>query len=73
MRSYVGKVLGLNAEALEAHHAASPWRFGIVREVQHRAQDPDIALCQWLEHGAPMGLSRDFENKRSISRSDREP
>ena len=58
MRKEVGSVLGLNSTDLEAHHAAAPWRHDIVKDVESRAGDPDTPLSEWLEHGAPMGLSQ---------------
>ena len=40
-----------------ATHPASPWKAGLVRALQERTGDPDLALAHWLRHGAPMGLS----------------
>jgi hypothetical protein len=61
LRKTVNKALGLSSKALEARHVASPWRFAIVREVHRRSKDPDTPLSDWLEHGAPMGLSQVIE------------
>ena len=43
-------------EALHTHHA-SPWKAVLVRELQRKKADTDRALADWLESGAPMGVS----------------
>ena len=43
--------------SFDKHHAASNWRFELVRAVQEQCNDPDTDLPRWLEHGFPMGIS----------------
>ena len=60
-RAAVEQALGLPVGAAEEPHAASPWRYALVREVQRRARDPDVHVAKWLKEGAPMGLSATIE------------
>ena len=39
----------------------SLWRAGFVQAFVSTAGDPDTALGQWLEHGAPTGVAKDVE------------
>ena len=39
----------------------SLWRAGLVQAFVRTAGDPDTALGQWLEHGAPTGVAKDIE------------
>jgi hypothetical protein len=56
-RASVAQSLGLSRQDAEVCHPASPWKARLVGKVQDLANDPDMALRTWLEHGAPMGLS----------------
>ena len=58
LRRRLGRELGLDEDAVEAHHPASPWRYRMVQAVQETTGDPDRALGRWLEVGAPMGISQ---------------
>ena len=42
------------------HHPATQWRHQLVRAIGERAQDPDVHVAQWLQHGAPMGISKEI-------------
>jgi hypothetical protein len=61
LRAAVGKSLGISPNLVESHHPASPWRYSLVQALQVRTGDTDAPLGQWLQHGAPMGLSRPIE------------
>ena len=61
LRRRLGAALGVGADRVDAHHAASPWRYELVRACQRAVDDPDLALADWLQHGAPMGITRDIE------------
>ena len=61
VRAQVSQALGLTMAAGDATHCHSPWRFGFVREIQQRCHDPDVALPEWLENGAPMGIRKPIE------------
>ena len=58
LRGRLAAALKMDAHELEHHHPASPWRFNLARRVQRDASDPDTELSHWLEHGAPMGITR---------------
>ena len=57
LRTKLGRLLGLSKTKVAKRHPASPWFFNIVRSVQQRAKDPDTAVADWLEHGAPFGVA----------------
>ena len=40
------------------HHPASTWRYEIIRHLGRAANDPDVYVADWLQHGAPMGISQ---------------
>ena len=61
LRQLLEENLEVEAGAFELHHEASPWRYRLVKRIQCLTKDPDIALAEWLEHGAPMGLNRPIE------------
>ena len=60
LRRRVGQALGVPAGQEDDHHPASPWRFELVRACQRKSSDPDVVLADWLQHGAPMGLTQDI-------------
>ena len=59
-REEVAMALGLSFGEAEEHHSASPWKFNLVRQVVERSADPDTHIAQWLQHGAPAGLSAEI-------------
>ena len=61
LRLKIGRLLGLSKSKTQATHAASPWRYELVRAVQGRAMDPDTHVADWLQHGAPFGIAKVIE------------
>ena len=61
LRRLVGQVLLVPAGLEDAHHDSSPWRYELVRWCQSACGDPDTALAEWLEFGAPMGIAKTIE------------
>ena len=57
-RQAVGKVLGLSGKQVELNHPASPWKWRLVRELQRVTRDPDTAVAEWLEVGAPFAVAQ---------------
>ena len=57
LRQQVGKVLGVPAEAADAHHECSPWRHELFKAVLQRTQDSDVAVAEWLKE-PPFGIER---------------
>ena len=60
----INKLVGVVAQALDMKqeqvldtHAASTWRFNLVRRIVELTGDPDKEIAEWLEQGAPMGLA----------------
>ena len=53
--------INLTYNEAEAHHPASPWKYNIVRRVVEESGDPDVHVAEWLQNGAPAGLSVDIE------------
>ena len=41
----------------ELRHSASPLRYALFRALASEAHDPDTHVPDWLEHGAPLGIS----------------
>jgi len=60
-RKAVATALHLTYNEAEAHHDAASWRYNIVRRVGSLAEDPDVHIGDWLEHGAPAGMALDIE------------
>ena len=58
VRIKVGKLLKLTKKESQRTHSASPWRYNIVRAVLGLADDPDTAIADWLQFGAPFGIAR---------------
>ena len=56
-RSFVCDALGLTFDAGDSHHAASSWRFNLVKCIQKAAGDPDTHIASWLRDGCPSGLA----------------
>ena len=61
VRADVAAALGVSPGAAELTHPASPWRYQLFRALASRSGDPDQAVAQWLQHGAPMGISEAIE------------
>ena len=61
LRRLVGQALLVPVGQEDAHHDSSPWRFELVRWCQSACGDPDTALAEWLEFGAPMGITKTIE------------
>ena len=57
LRRSLADVLGVAHDTVDRHHPASPWRYELVKGIQQDAGDPDTSVGEWLENGAPMGLS----------------
>ena len=57
VRQAIARQLGLSVRRAEATHPASPWKYNVVRAVQQACGDPDTAVADWLEHGAPFGVA----------------
>ena len=57
-RLAIAKVLGLSNKQAELNHTASPWKWKLVQAIQKRTQDPDIAVGEWFEKGAPFGIAQ---------------
>ena len=53
----MARKLNLDPADADAHHAASPWRFNLVKRVMCLAKDPDTEVPKWLEHGTPVGIA----------------
>ena len=60
-RQALAKHLGFSVRQAEATHPASPWKYNVVRAVQQITGDPDSAVADWLEHGAPFGVAMPME------------
>ena len=58
VRGELERVFGVPAGTFDWHHEASPWRAELVGTILHRSGDSDAPLWNWLQQGAPMGLSR---------------
>ena len=61
VRHAIGKILGLSGKQTDLNHPASPWKWRLVKEVQTRTRDPDVAVAGWLERGAPFGIAEPIE------------
>ena len=57
VRSELSLALGLTAEDDNRHHISSPWRYNLVRNIVGQSQDPAVQITDWLQHGAPCGLT----------------
>ena len=60
-RASVAAAVGLQRGEAEGHHSASPWRFNLFRACLALMRDSDHAVVDWLERGAPMGISLPIE------------
>ena len=56
LRVVVAKALGLIPKKAAKHHAASSWRYNLVKRVMKLAGDPDHHVPRWLEQGFPVGI-----------------
>ena len=61
LQAKVAKAAGITIEQASRSHPASTWRYALVEAIQRQCEDPDVHLSTWLQHGAPMGLSRPIE------------
>ena len=57
VRQAIARQLGLLVRRAEAIHPTSPWKYNVVRAVQQACGDPDTAVADWLEDGAPFGVA----------------
>ena len=58
LRLLVAKAVGLGANKVKKHHAASTWRYNLVRRIMEMADDPDLYVAKWLETGFPVGIAK---------------
>ena len=56
LRVVVAKALGLNPKKADKHHAASTWRYNLVKRVMTLAGDPYHHVPRWLEQGFSVSI-----------------
>ena len=60
VRRELGNLLGLTPPEAELHNDASMWRYRIIQARIEKSGDTDVAVGQWLEEGAPMGIDQEI-------------
>ena len=72
LRRHLATALGLDPDRIDDHHPASPLRFRLFQHILAATKDPDLAVGEWLQHGAPMGIRMPVSPGGHFPRSEKE-